>query len=355
MINWWLITLGVALLIQSAGASVARSSGEVSNKEQEVATLKKRAEAGDPKAQVQLGIAYASGNGVAPDESEAAKWFRKAAEKGDSDGEYSLGEMYLTGRGVSANLTDAAKWMHRAANHGDARGQFNLAAMYLQGQGVPRDEAEAARWMRKAADQGLAAGQFGLGSMYAHGKGVPQSETEAANWYRKAADQDDPAAMNNLAFLLATSADPKVHDPKEAIAVAKRAVEVEADNPACLDTLATAYFEAGQPDKAAETERRALTLKPDDPSYKKALKKYEAASQHIGTAGGRPLMRRDDFAFVFLRGGLPSAVFAKGGPPSYLFRGNSLFLPLPVSLNRLNPSNSFHPLDFRPSHSNDTH
>ncbi len=154
--------------------------------------------------------------------------------------------------------------------------------MYTQGLGVSKDDTEAAKWMRKAADQGLAAGQFGVGSMYAHGRGVPQSAAEAANWYRKAADQGDPAAMNNLAFLLATSTDPKVHDPKEAIAVAQRAVEVEAGKPAYFDTLATAYFEAGQPDKAAEIERRALALKPDDPSYKKALEKYEAARQHVG-------------------------------------------------------------------------
>ena len=55
------------------------------------------------------------------------------------------------------------------------------------------------------------------------------------------------------------------------------------DNASYLDTLATAYFEAGQPDKAAETERRALTLKPDDPSYKKALEKYEASSPRTET------------------------------------------------------------------------
>jgi hypothetical protein len=33
------------------------------------------------------------------------------------------------------------------------------------------------------------------------------------------------------------------------------------------------------PEKAAEAERRAVTLKPDNPSYKKALEKYEAAGQ----------------------------------------------------------------------------
>lgn len=133
------------------------------------------------------------------------------------------------------------------------------------------------RWMRKAADQGLAAGQFGLAFMYAHGRGVPQSAAEAATWYRKAADLGDVPAMNNLAFLLATATDPKVRNPQEAVAVAQEAVEVEPHNPVYLDTLATAYFETGHIDKAVETERRALALKPDDPSYEKALEKYEAA------------------------------------------------------------------------------
>jgi len=119
--------------------------------------------------------------------------------------------------------------------------------------------------------------------MYAHGRGVPRSETEAATWYRKAADQGDAPAMNNLAVLLATSNDPKIRNPKEAVSVAEKAVEVQPENASYLDTLATAYFEAGPTDKAAETEQRALTLKPDDPSYKKALEKYEAASRHTGT------------------------------------------------------------------------
>jgi TPR repeat protein len=249
---------------------------------QDIAALKARAETGDTQAQVRLGVAYASGDGVMANDTEAVEWFRKAAEKGDAAGEYSLGEMYLSGRGVPANLAEGVKWIRRSAEAGDARGQFNFAAMYSQGQGVPKDDNEAAKWMRKAADQGLAAGQFGVGSMYAHGRGVPQSAAEAVKWYRKAADQGDPAAMNNLAFLLATSTDPMVRNPKEAVAVAQKAVEAETDNPAYLDTLATAYFESGQPDKAAETERRALIVKPEDSSYKKALDKYEAASRRTG-------------------------------------------------------------------------
>ena len=61
--------------------------------------------------------------------------------------------------------------------------------------------------------------------------------------------------MNNLTMLLATSSDPKIRNPKEAVSVEKRkAVELQPDNASYLDTLPTAYFEAGQPGKAAETE-----------------------------------------------------------------------------------------------------
>lgn len=83
--------------------------------------------------------------------------------------------------------------------------------------------------------------------------------------------------MNNLAMLLATSSDPKIRNPKEAVSLGEKAVALAPDNASYLDTLATAYFEASHPDKAAETEKRALTLKPDNASYRKALEKYQAA------------------------------------------------------------------------------
>jgi TPR repeat protein len=248
-----------------------------------ITVLTKRAESGDVKAQVQMGLAYASGDGIEADGNQAVKWFRRAADQGDITGEYYLGELYATGRGVPVDYVESMKWLRKAAEQGEPRAQYNLGAMYAQGLGVSMDESEAAKWMRKAADQGLPDGQFGLGSMYAHGRGVPRSETEAVAWYRKAADQGDAPSMNNLASLLATSTDPKIHNPKEAVSLALKAVEVEIDNPTYLDTLAAAYFEAGQPDKAVETERRALTLKPKDPSYEKALEKYLAVNRHSGT------------------------------------------------------------------------
>jgi TPR repeat protein len=236
--------------------------------------LKTSAESGNADAQVRLGMSYATGDGVSVDNAEAVKWFRKAADQGNAAGEYSLGEMYLTGRGIAADTVQGVKWIRRAAEDGEPRAQFNLAAMYTEGEGVPKDFNEAAKWMRKAADQGLAAGQFGLGAMYTHGRGVPQSRVEAVKWYRKAAAQGDLAAMNNLALLLATSREQEVRNPREALLLAQKAVEIDPENATSWDTLGTAYFESEQPEKAAEAERRALSLKPDNSSYKKALERY---------------------------------------------------------------------------------
>ena len=126
MINLSVLALIVVLVLQSASAPPRGASGEGSSREQDLVTLNKRAEAGDVKAQVRLGLAYASGDGVTPDEPEAVKWFRKAADQGDAAGEYYLGEVYATGRGVPVDYAEALQWLGKAAEQGEAHAQFNL-------------------------------------------------------------------------------------------------------------------------------------------------------------------------------------------------------------------------------------
>jgi uncharacterized protein len=281
MNKWIPIPFILALFFCGDLGLAQTQSGESATQQQQLNALERNASSGDVKAQVMLGTAYASGDGVQADEAEAVKWFRRAAEQGDSAGEYSLGEMYATGRGVPVDYAEAAKWLKKSAEQGDPRGEFNLAALYVEGKGVQEDKAEAAKWLRKSADQGFAAGQFGLGVMYAHGNGVPQDEAEAVKWYRKAMDQGESQAMNNLAFLLATSRDAKIRNTKDAVVIALKAVESDPQQPAYLDTLATAYYEDGQSEKAVDIEIRALALSPDKISYKNALEKYrQSAAAH---------------------------------------------------------------------------
>jgi tetratricopeptide (TPR) repeat protein len=86
---------------------------------------------------------------------------------------------------------------------------------------------------------------------------------EAVEQWRAAAKltPNDATLLRNLAWSLATSADPKVRNGAEAVHWAQRAVELS-DNgdPNALGVLAGAYAEAGQFPKAVESGERALEL-----------------------------------------------------------------------------------------------
>lgn len=271
------IAATAAILLFPFTLAVAQSSSEASAKQKAITDLKEVAYAGNVNAQVQLGVIYLTGDGVNKDDAEALKWLRKAADQDNALAERYLAEMYFKGRGVPADNMEAAKWLRLAADQGDAESEHNLAVLYEQGLGVPHNVKEAANWMRKAADQNFAAGQQGMGAFYENGEGVPYDPAEAAKWYQKAIDQDYVPAMNNLASLMATTKDPHVRNPQQAIVLASKAVAAS-PNPDYLDTLAAAYFADGQADKAVETEQRALARSPDNDGYQKALQKYLAAA-----------------------------------------------------------------------------
>src|ERR1700730_7978940 len=224
MVKLVVIVILVALLFSPSGLALGQSSSQASAKQKVIGDLKEMANAGDVKSQVQLGLAYLTGDGVGKDDVEAAKWLRKAADQDNPVAERFLAEMYFKGRGVPADNAEAAKWLRLAAEQGDAQSQHNLAVLYTQGLGVPRNLKEALNWMRKSAEQGLAAGQVGMGVLYENGDGVSEDAVEAVNWYRKAVEQNDPSAMNNLALLLATSRNTRVRNPQEAVALATNAV-----------------------------------------------------------------------------------------------------------------------------------
>jgi len=269
--------LAVAFLLLSVRCANAQSSAQAAAKKQAIADLKEVAYAGDVAAQVRLGVIFLTGDGVAKDDAEAVKWLRKAADQDNALAERYLAEMYFKGRGVPADNDEAAKWLRLSAEQGDAQSEYNLGVLYTQGLGVPRNLKDAANWMRKAAEQNLAAGQVGLGVAYENGDGMPPDAVEASSWYQKAVDQNYVPAMDHLALLLATSRNPSVRNPKQAVVLALKAV-AGGNNPDYLDTLAAAYFADGQVDKAVEAEEKALVRDPDNDSYKKSFEKYQAAN-----------------------------------------------------------------------------
>ncbi|MCX6924472.1 MAG: hypothetical protein NT154_14840 [Verrucomicrobia bacterium] len=166
----------------------------------------------------------------------------------------------------------------------DAAAQVNLGRMYANGRGGAKDAAEALKWYRKAAEQNSAEGQCCLGWMYEYGHGVAKDEAEALKWYRKAAEGGTADALNCLAWLLATSENSAVRDGANAVVFGEKAVAAtNRKNAAHLDTLAAAYAETGQFEKAVSTQQAAIVLlqtEAERDDYRSRLKLYEAKAPY---------------------------------------------------------------------------
>ena len=76
-----------------------------------------------------------------------------AAEAGDVRAQVNLGSIYYYGEGIAANFDKAFRWYHAAALQGDADAQIGLAIMYIHGQGVAGDLAIAHMWLTLALDK----------------------------------------------------------------------------------------------------------------------------------------------------------------------------------------------------------
>ena len=127
--------------------------------------------------------------------TEAAAEFRRAAEAGDARAQDQLGLLYEEGQGVTEDPVSAAFWYEKAALQGFAPAQMNLARLYRNGKGLAQDESKAVHWYKKAAESGLAVAQFFLGLMYDTGKGVPHDPMRAYMWFSLAAVQGDRDAQ----------------------------------------------------------------------------------------------------------------------------------------------------------------
>jgi len=116
----------------------------------------RRANAGDPLAQHELGIRYLTGKGFAADTVKAAYWIRKAAEQHVVAAQYNLGILLSNGWGVEWNPFEAYVQVRSAAEHQMPQAQYLLSQLLTDNLVVRRNLLEALRWVRVAADSGYA-------------------------------------------------------------------------------------------------------------------------------------------------------------------------------------------------------
>ena len=207
------------------------------------------------------------------------------AEAGNAQSQYELGMAFLSGKLGGSNVNaKAVKWFRKAAEQNQTEAQIYLGICYAAGLGVTKDEAESIHWWRQAAERNNPKAQSILGSCYADGRGVRKDEAEAVKWYRRAAEHNHADAQRNLAMILATSDDPAIRDGSNAIRFAQKAVAATDRKDSTkfgyvLGTLAAAFAETGQFEKAVSTQREAIALlktEKEKIEYTSRLKLYEA-------------------------------------------------------------------------------
>jgi len=99
---------------------------------------------------------------------------------------------------------------------------------------------------------------------------------EAIQEYERALElnPDSGGTHNNLAWLLSTSEDHGIRDGDRALGHALRAVEL-GKNGAWMDTLAAAYAECGEFEKAVLAAESAIRMSENNDSFLKRLQMYQ--------------------------------------------------------------------------------
>ena len=120
---------------------------------EDIKTLIKDAEGGNPEAQAAIGYLYSEGIDVPLDYVEAVKWFRMAAEQGNAKAQYNLGVSYANGQGVPQDYAEAGKWYLKSAEQGNTYAQYNLGVSYINGQGVIQNYLLAYFWCSLSASR----------------------------------------------------------------------------------------------------------------------------------------------------------------------------------------------------------
>jgi uncharacterized protein len=195
----------------SAMVSTAQTPAEYAK---HIAETTRKAFAGDPNAEFEIGDWYCYGSyGKSVSLKLAAKWYLKAAQQGEISAQQAIGELYEFGEGVQPDHVEALDWIRKATVE-YPQSAMSIAYAYKRGlrksarhgcagfDDAPKDPVKAVEWYRIAAEAGYAMAQTELGELYQREPAVQNLE-EALHWYRKAAETYGPG-MADLAHLYAT-------------------------------------------------------------------------------------------------------------------------------------------------------
>jgi membrane associated rhomboid family serine protease/TPR repeat protein len=175
---------------------------------------------------------------------------------------------------------EAARWLRDAVTYQPTMAEYwyDLGIAY---QGLDNKFAAIAAY-RRAAGLGDPRAQYYLGILYESGTvGLFKDDAQALYWYRRAAAQNDTEALNNVAWIYATSEDPAIRSRTAALECARKAISLEKGHPHPnhLDTLAKAYYLNERYEDAVKAEQQAIAMATTENNgdFRKMLEKYQRA------------------------------------------------------------------------------
>ena len=144
---------------------------------------------------------FANGWGGEADLSKSDFHFLKAAEAGDARAQWQVGMNFLNGERVEKNEKAAFEWVKKSAKQDYLNGLISFAVMNALGQGTDIDTAAAFKAYETAASLGSGHAIRGLGSMYCAGEAPKTDKNLCAAALILAFEMDDdqaPALLNHF-------------------------------------------------------------------------------------------------------------------------------------------------------------
>jgi tetratricopeptide (TPR) repeat protein len=191
---------------------------------------------------------------------EAFQYLRNAVQRDDSDvdSHASLGAMLLKKEQPAAAVMQLKRAVELDPEYVEANSNLGEALMRL---GRTSDAVGPLQTSVKIAPDYTPA-QYNLANALIE-LGRPAEAVKHLQLLL-ARSPNDGEALNNLAWILATSPDPKLRDGRKAVELAERSYQLIGDqNPIVAATLAAAYAEAGRFADAIRVEERALQMATD--------------------------------------------------------------------------------------------
>jgi TPR repeat protein len=202
---------------------------------------------------------YGRGLATKQDLEMTSRVLRRAAELGNVEAARSTYVLMMYGPAQGRDSRLAMHFLNKAAKANDARATYLFAREYLRGANVPNDPAIAAHWLQRSSEAGNALASLWLSELHFKGLGVARDLTRAEKLLSDALAQVSIQEKNQFAWELSVGTDERLRDGALAIRVLEPALAAVTEKvTAHVDTLAAAYAEVRQFDKAVVTQLSAI-------------------------------------------------------------------------------------------------